>query len=295
MGTRADRIRKAAAVITLTALSTVATASLLPLARTNAWWVRFLDFPRWQFSVALIGLLLVFLLLARRTGWIQRAVILGAMAGLGHHGYKLLPYSGLAEPAASLEPDCAGGQSLRIMSANVKRRNETTAPFLAQVAAVDPDLLLVMETDAWWDGQLTTLAAKYPHRVQNIPEDDAFYGMHFLSKHRLISPEFRFLFDADTPTLVTQIQLPDDRIIDIVGLHPRPPLPWSQPTTMRDAHLLAAALVARRSETATILTGDFNAVPWERVTRRAIRLGGLVDPRVGRGLHPTYDTNGPKH
>ncbi|WP_376742211.1 hypothetical protein [Pseudorhizobium tarimense] len=39
------------------------------------------------------------------------------------------------------------------------------------------------------------------------------------------------------------------------------------------------------------MAGDFNAVPWERVTRRAMRIGDLLDPRIGRGALSTYDTN----
>ena len=60
---------------------------------------------------------------------------------------------------------------------------------------------------------------------------------------------------------------------------------------MRDAHLLAAALDAREAEAPAILAGDFNAVPWERVSRRAMRIASLLDPRVGRGLYPTFSAN----
>ena len=43
------------------------------------------------------------------------------------------------------------------------------------------------------------------------------------------------------------------------------------------------------SEEASIVAGDFNAVPWERISWHAMRIGGLLDPRVGRGLYPTYN------
>ena len=72
-------------------------------------------------------------------------------------------------------------------------------------------------------------------------------------------------------------------------VHPRPSLYWSQPTTMRDAHLMMAAFEARGSDLPAIVVGDLNAVPWERTVRRAMRIGELLDPRVGRGLYPTYD------
>jgi len=73
-----------------------------------------------------------------------------------------------------------------------------------------------------------------------------------------------------------------------VGVHPQPPMALSQPTTLRDGHLLIAAMVAGASDPPSILAGDFNAVPWEAVNRRAARIGGLLDPRIGRGLYPTF-------
>ena len=290
MNHRNGRVRFLAALIVLALLIVGAAASLLPLIETNAWWVRYLDFPRLQLAVAMLVLLALYLGLRGRPRKLEWLAMTAVVAGLGYQAYKLHPYTALVAPAALAQASCPEGQSIRVMIANVKRRNEQAATFLDQVEAVDPDLLLVMETDAWWDERLTVLQARYPHRLQNIPDDHAFYGMHLFSRLALIAPEFRFLFDADTPTVVTGLQLPGGERIGFIGLHPRPPLAWTQPTTMRDAHILQAALLARESDTPTILAGDFNAVPWERVTRRAMRIGGLLDPRVGRGLFPTYDT-----
>ncbi|MEE2859659.1 MAG: endonuclease/exonuclease/phosphatase family protein [Paracoccus sp. (in: a-proteobacteria)] len=285
-----SRVRIWVAGILLVLLGVAVVVSLLPLLETNIWWIRFLDFPRLQFMIVLVVLLLLFLAVRGRSGWTGWTAIVATAVALGYHIQKLYPFTDLAEQSVLTDASCAQGQSLRIMSANVKRRNESADVFLDQVATADPDVLLVLETDAWWDDRLSVLADTYPYRVQSIPEDHAFYGMHLLSKLELISPDFRFLFDGYTPTVFTQLRLPGGDDVDLIGMHPRPPHPWSQPTTMRDAHLLSAALEARASDTATILAGDFNAVPWERVTRRAIRIGGLVDPRIGRGLFPTYDT-----
>lgn len=287
---RDSRYRAVAAATALALLIGAGAVSLLPLFETNVWWIRFLDFPRLQFAVVTLVLMALYLGLQGRPspfGWVA---MIFAMTSLGYQAYKLHPYSKLVEPAVVAHANCPEGQAVRVMVANVKRKNERAEAFLAQVAATEPDLLLVMETDAWWDERLSVLDKQFRHRVQSIPDDHAFYGMHLFSRLELISPEFKLFFDADTPTAVTRVRLPGGALIGFIGLHPRPPLAWSQPTTMRDAHVLQAALVAREWDAPTILAGDFNAVPWERATRRAMRIGGLLDPRVGRGLFPTYDT-----
>ena len=98
--------------------------------------------------------------------------------------------------------------------------------------------------------------------------------MHFFSKRPLVSSVFRYLFDAFTPTLFTGAELSDEEIVQFIGTHPQPPMAWSQPTTLRDAHLLSVALEARSSEAPTIVAGDLNAAAWETVTQRAARIAG---------------------
>lgn len=279
-----------ASAIALALLIVAAAASLLPLIETNVWWIRYLDYPRTQFAVVTLVLLVAYLVLRGRPGLIGSVAVIGAVAALGYQVYKLHPYTALADPAVAEQASCTQGQGLRVMVANVQRSNESADAFLDLVAETDPDILLVMETGAWWDEHLSVLHDAFRHNVQRIPDDNAVYGMHLFSKLALVSPEFRFFFDADTPTVVTGVRLPGGETLGFIGLHPRPPLAWAQSTDMRDAHLLQAALMARESDAPTILAGDFNTVPWERVTRRAMRIGGLLDPRVGRGLYPTYDT-----
>ena len=264
--------------------------SFLPLVETNAWWIRYADFPRLQLAVVLLVLVALFGVLCRRPGRSGWTVVLLAVLAVGYHAWHLYPYSRTVDPVAISARSCAPGSSLHVMIANVQKRNEEAEEFLDLVAEVDPDVLLVMETDDWWDDHLVPLQDRYPEKRQFIPNDHGAYGMHLLSRRPLISPEFRFLFDAFTPTIFTGIELRDGAAVQFVGMHPRPPM-WGQSTASRDAHLLSAALEARASETPTVIAGDLNAVPWESVMRRAKRIGSLLDPRIGRGLHPTFQTD----
>lgn len=235
----------------------------------------------------ILVLLGLYLVIRGRPGWGGWAIILLALVGLLYHASKLLPYLGIGpQPAVGLA-SCREGTGLSVMVANVQKSNANADAFLAIAAEVEPDVLLVLETDERWDEQLAPLRALYPEIEQFIPEDRLAYGMHLFSKRRLVSPEMRFLFDSVTPTIVTGLELEDGSLIQFIGMHPQPPFFWSQPSTLRDAHLLSAALEAQASEVPTVVAGDLNAVPWERTTRRMIRIGGLLDPRMGRGFYPT--------
>lgn len=264
-------------------------ASFLPLIETNTWWVRYMDFPRLQLAIVLVVLLAAFVAARARIGRVGWTLIGLSVLALIYHAVELYPYSPLAPPASAAVEDCPPESRLTVMIANVKEKNEHADPFLALVADAEPDVLLVMETDAWWDEHLAPLAQRYPERLQHIPDEDGAFGMHLFSRLPLVAPEFRFFFDSYTPTVVTGLRLPDDSVVQFVGVHPRPPLAWSQPTTLRDGHILQAALETRGSEAASIVAGDFNAVPWEPVTRRAARIGGWLDPRIGRGFLATFD------
>ncbi len=284
------RILRAVAGI---ALGLASVASLLPLLETNMWWVRYLDFARLQLLlVVLVTIVLLVPFGGWRRWWSAGLIALGVVAS-GYHAYRMYPYGPIVTPMAVAVRDCPAGARLDMMVANVQQSNQQADRFFDVVDAAEPDVLVILETDPWWDEALQRLGDRFPHSEQFVPasggENSGAFGMHLLSRLPLSGAETLFYFDADTPTIVADAKLPGGAQVQIVASHPRPPLYWSQPTTTRDAHLLTAALEARASELPSVLAGDLNAVPWERTTRRAMRLGELLDPRVGRGVYPTYD------
>jgi endonuclease/exonuclease/phosphatase (EEP) superfamily protein YafD len=270
-------------------LAALVVASALPLLETNVYWVRFLDFPRLQFLVGLVVALLLWVGLRRRFGP-GTLLTLAGVAAAGYHVEKLWPYQPLATKAVADRAQCAADRTLRVISVNVQKKNHQTDTLMDLLDRHRPDLLLVMETDDWWDETLSVLDADYAHHAQDIPEDAAYYGMHVFSRFPFEQKQMMYPFDSDAGMFVSRIDHPAEPFT-FIGVHPRPPLGFDQPSTMRDATILRAALAAAESETPAILAGDYNAAPWERTARRAMRLAGFVDPREGRGLRITFDAN----
>ncbi|SDY93032.1 Uncharacterized conserved protein YafD, endonuclease/exonuclease/phosphatase (EEP) superfamily [Citreimonas salinaria] len=277
-----------AARLVLSFVVALATVTFLPLIDTNTWWIRYLDFPRVQIFFCLLILTAIAIILRSQISKVGTIVVGIGLLALGHQAFKLYPFSSLSANAAESFDTCSTGSSFTLLIANVRKRNEDAAAFLNVVEAVNPDLLLILETDNWWDRSLQSLDDRFPEKVQFIPEGHGAFGMHVFSRLPLINPEFQFLFDGYTPMAVMGVKLRSGAVVQFVGVHPHPPLAWSQPTTLRDASLLQAALLAGSSPSATIVAGAFNSVPWEPVTRRAARIGRLLDPRIGRGIMPTF-------
>ncbi|MEF2551866.1 endonuclease/exonuclease/phosphatase family protein [Aurantimonas sp. A2-1-M11] len=250
------------------------------------------DFVRLQVAVALLAILVIGLL-AR--AWRSRtgAVTLSACAVLaGYQASWLHPYSPIATPMAVTDRSCPPGAAFTVMVANVKKGNRNFEAFRAVVETADPDILLALETDQWWDKQLAALDDRYQASVESVPKAAEYFGLHLFSKFPLDESAIEFWFGEDTPAVSAEVKLPTGTF-RFVGIHPRPPQSFEQPTTLRDGTLAHVALEAAETVFPIVVAGDFNAVSWERTYRRMMRVGGLLDPTVGRGFFATYDATNP--
>jgi endonuclease/exonuclease/phosphatase (EEP) superfamily protein YafD len=155
---------------------------------------------------------------------------------------------------------------------------------------LEPDVLLAMETDAWWDRELSALEGDYPHRVREPLENT--YGMHLFSKLELVDPEVRHLLEDDVPSIHAGIRLRSGAVIEFHGVHPKPP-DVDQDTAERDAELLIVGREVRKHGGAAIVAGDLNDVAWSRTNRLFQEISGLLDPRIGRGLFSTFNARWP--
>ncbi|SHI36996.1 endonuclease/exonuclease/phosphatase family protein [Wenxinia saemankumensis] len=271
------------------ALAGLSIASLVPLLETNAWWARMLDFPRMQVLGLLVALGIVFAALGgfRRAGF---GLFLLVLAAVIYQGRVLSPYTPLA---AKMDPGgaaCGPDARLSVLVANVQKSNRHAEAVLQMAAAQDSDVLVLLETSEWWNGALAPLDDRYAHHVQAMPEQAEYFGMHVFSRFELSEAEMRIPFNTDTPLFAGTLRHPAGDI-RLFGIHPRPPQSFDQGTTMRDATLLEAAIEAADDPRPAILAGDWNATPWERTAQRAMRLGRLADPRVGRGPLLSFDAN----
>ena len=96
-----------------------------------------------------------------------------------------------------------------------------------------------------------------------------------------------FLSSDDTPAVVARLRDPAGGDFTLIGLHPRPPMPGTD-TTERDTQIINAARIGEADSIPALVIGDFNEAAWARTMTRFRKLGGFLDPRVGRGPLPSF-------
>ncbi len=268
----------------------------VPVLHSNAWWIRLFDFPRIQIAV-LLGLTLVGYAAMLRFGGLRPwEFALVAMLGLAlvWQLVSIAPYTAYYPKEMS---DSRGGDDsnrVSLLVFNVLHDNREVEALLNLIRDTDPDVVLLSEPTQWWFEQLAGLEDDYPHTIFQPQENH--YGLLLYSKLELEEPEIRFLIEPAVPSIRTKVRLRSGIAVTLYGVHPRPPglkeeSGEREDSDMRDAELLSIAKeVGERGDDPVIVAGDFNDVAWSRTTRQFQRIGGFLDPRIGRGIFNTFDT-----
>jgi endonuclease/exonuclease/phosphatase (EEP) superfamily protein YafD len=270
----------------------VAGTTVAPLSRARHWAIRGLDFPRLQLAslaAALFVAQCILLDFSRVRGWLPAAITLACFCW---QLWWILPYTRPWPNEVKATTDHAAERRLSILTSNVLTTNRHADKLIALVRQHEPDVLVTLESDQWWQDQLTPLEADMPHTMQ-CPLDN-LYGMHVYSRLPLEEKEISFLVQEDIPSMHALLTLRTGDKVRMHFLHPAPPSPTeNEESSERDAELVIVARSVAESDQPVIVTGDLNDVAWSRTTRLFRKLSGLLDPRVGRGMFNTFHVRYP--
>jgi endonuclease/exonuclease/phosphatase (EEP) superfamily protein YafD len=266
--------------------------TLLSFHKGSHWFIRAWDFPRVQIaatSALSAGLFRSFFFRARRGDYL---FLFCNLLCVGWQSWKIYPFTRLAR--AQVKASRVGSpreRSFRLLMANVMLENTEPERLLDVIRESEPDIVLVVETDAAWAKAFGPLREIYPHTVEQ-PQDN-YYGLLLFSRFPLLDPKVEFLVQDDIPSVHTAFELPGGDKIFLHGLHPRPPEPIrDQDSTPRDAELvIVGRAIGDESDRPTVVAGDLNDVAWSPTTELFLRLSGLLDPRVGRGFFNSFDAD----
>jgi len=270
---------------TLTFLLLIFTA--LSSLRISKWWVKMWDAGRLQLTVFLIIALIVGLATFDFPGVVPIVITAILITAIIYHFFIIFPFTPFHKTEISNTEN--NSNSLRMLTCNVRMSNENTEDLLALIRKRNPDVILLTETNQWWIDKVESLIIDYPHTILHPQENT--YGMALYSKHPLENEQVKFLVEKEIPSIHTNIKV-KDKTVQFIGLHPRPPVPWTNEEN-KDIELIKAAALTNHNLYPTVVTGDLNDVCWSQITASFKSISGLKDPRVGRGLFNTYNANIP--
>ncbi|MBB1273705.1 endonuclease/exonuclease/phosphatase family protein [Psychromonas sp. SR45-3] len=263
--------------------------TLVPLLPSNHWLSRVWEFPRVQIAVLTVSLAIASFFLSSPS----MAIVLVSINGLlsVYQIAWIFPYTRLY-PIQVKKAVAPYQQSIKIMTSNVLMTNHSADKLIKLIRLHQPDVVVTLETDQWWEDALQPIHSEYPHRV-NSPLDN-LYGMHLYSKFVLEDVQLLDLIEEGIPSIHCYLVLKNNIKVKCHFLHPAPPSPTENTTsTPRDQELLVIAKQVAGQTEPIIVTGDLNDVAWSPTTRAFRRISGLKDPRMGRGMFNTFHASYP--
>ncbi len=269
----------------------VVLATAAPFIRFRDWWIRVFDFPRPQvFFLGLILFVLNFIFFQPNDLLLIIQLLL--LMSIGVQFYKLYHYSPLKKKLIKNFSKIDKDRSISVIISNVLMTNRDSSKLIKLVEEYQPDILLLLESDKWWEEELQEIETRY-NRNLKVPLDN-LYGLHLYSRLNLVNPRIKFLISDDIPSVETGVKLRSDEVIKLYCIHPMPPSPTEHPTSLqKNAELLLVAKQISKNNRSTLVMGDFNDVPWSKATQAFRRISKLIDVRTGRGLYNTFNAKIP--
>jgi endonuclease/exonuclease/phosphatase (EEP) superfamily protein YafD len=230
-------------------------------------------------------------------GW---AVPAAVGAALLYQAGMIWRYTRLAPTEVEISrrdpPDPA--RTLSIVVSNVLQTNRDAERLTRVTGAADADVMLFVETDAWWRERLDRAFARtHPHGPRcALPNT---YGMLLYSRLPLEGASVDFLVQDDIPSMQARARLAGGARVWLNAVHPRPPAPGESDQSLgRDAELLLVGQRVRDGQAAdpdlpVVVFGDLNDVAWSHTTRLFQKTSRLLDPRKGRGFFSTFHARWP--
>jgi endonuclease/exonuclease/phosphatase (EEP) superfamily protein YafD len=267
-------------------------ATLLPLLKHEAWWIRIFDFPRTQIAAGGVMVIAFYSLLYQERGLAENIVLLTLAACVAYQVSRMYPYTRFARKQVLASRENDPRRRISVLVSNIYRKNRDYEKFLKMVREKNPDVICILEPDDWWDSVLSPLEKEYPHSVRHRCNDG--YGMFFYTKLKPREITVDYLVEDYVPSVFAVLELRSGEPVEFYCLHPNPPNPkYSTDTTERDAELLIVGKRVKESKKPALVAGDLNDVAWSYTTLLFQKISGMLDPRIGRGFFSTFHVKWP--
>ena len=266
--------------------------TIMSLIKNDYWTFRIFDYPRLQKFVVSVICFCLLIVYYDSTNWLYAVLLPLIGANIIYLAWLILPFTIFAKKHVQKVTGVNNDDQVCIMISNVYQDNTNHKGCLDIIKKANPDIVLLLETDANWENGTNDLDNYYPYSVKVALENT--YGMLLYSKLKLKDSFVKYMVEDDIPSIHTKVILKSGKEIQLYALHPTPPVPNENPrSTERDKELLLVADLAKDSELPVIVVGDLNDVAWSYTTELFLKMSGLLDPRRGRGFFNSFHAHYP--
>lgn len=254
-------------------------------------YLKMLDFPRIQFFL-ISSIFLVFnVVFVKVNTWYNYLISDALITAMFINGYYLKNYTPLVSVMVpTADRMVTSDDRFSLLLANVKMSNRNANPLLKLIEDKNPDIILAMEINNWWDGQLKKLTHHYPFYQRTINE--VAYGMVLYSKLPLKNVRVNYLNNKNVPSFNINISLSNGKHFNLHCLHPVPPTHYKNlpdNAGQKETALQQVGREIKKSKHPAIIAGDLNDVVWGNINELTNTKNLLFDVRTGRGFFNSYN------
>lgn len=287
-----EKLRKTVYVILGIIALILAICSIASIFRnTENRFLKMLDFPRIQFFLTSFLCLIILAITVKKWKWYDYLLIVAVLTGLVVNGAYLINYTPLVPVTVPSTTNLNSmDEQFTLLITNVKMSNKNSQELIKLIDLKNPDLILAMEVNKWWDEQLNAIENNYPYSQHTINE--VTYGMVLYSKFPIKELNVHYLQNKNVPSFQSIIALPKGKIFSFYCMHPVPPthfknLPDNKGQRESAFKKLGKEINSRQYP--TLVAGDLNDVVWSRVDKLTETQNILYDVREGRGFYNSYN------
>ncbi|CAN5234224.1 endonuclease/exonuclease/phosphatase family protein [soil metagenome] len=177
--------------------------------------------------------------------------------------------------------------SLLVFMANVQTDNHEYAKVVTYVKKVDPDIVVLEETDANWIMGIQELENIYPYSVREVMGNN--FGIILLSKYKLENEKIIKVGEDQRPSIIATVSKGTNKMT-IIATHPVPPFS-KRNSRQRDDQLEKLSQLADQQTLPTIFVGDLNSTPFSYPYIYLTQETKLIDCARGFGYQRTWQYN----
>lgn len=256
---------------------TIIGLSVLPYFIYHIWWIDIFSNFQVQYLVLLSFLIIPFIF-KNKWKWV---FFLGI--GIVFSSSHILPLYVDTSAEAKIEDE----KSISIMSINLLSTNREDSAVIDYIESRNPDVLVLVEFNSYWDKQLVETLESYSYRHKVLREDN--FGIGVWSKLPA-SMQTVYFNELQLPSILLETKGAKNSF-SLIATHPFPPVGQRQ-FEVRNKHLThLAAFISRENFDNVAVIGDLNTSSFSKNFQLFKEKASLKDSREGFGILPSWPAN----